>query len=493
MKNITKKIILPLFLIMALISCDHLLEEEPYSIIAPQTFFKTESDFNSAVIGAYTILLTGGLFGQHYTNTIVAFTWETNIPRTSVDYTLAFDPTYINAQRFWTSFYSLINQCNMIIMKLDEVNISEHAKNVLKGEAHFLRGMAYFELNRLYGGVPLHLEPTESLDNVLKPRSSIQDVYLQIITDLSIAENLLPLVNTFEKGRAAKGAAAGLLAKVYLTMAGNPLNDLSKLQLAREKLLEIVDPIDPKQSKSPYLFQLENNFQSLFLESVQRLPAIVSKYANENGPESVFEINFKGLEDGTPSCVYPHASSFNGRAGNLWIYNIFDANDYRREVTFCKAGDPYGNVRVQRKFPRTGSLWNNHENNWHYLRYADLILMLAEVENELNGPTDLAHRAINAIRTRARNANGTPRTVPADYSDISSKEQMRDLIYKERQLELAVEGQTWFDWLRTGRIRQMVEMQNSPNRVYRESCELLPIPMLEITLSKGVLEQNPGY
>jgi starch-binding outer membrane protein, SusD/RagB family len=67
------------------------------------------------------------------------------------------------------------------------------------------------------------------------------------------------------------------------------------------------------------------------------------------------------------------------------------------------------------------------------------------------------------------------------------------LIYKERQLELAVEGQTWFDWLRTGRLQQIVEMQNTPNRVYRESAELLPIPMLEITLSKGVLEQNFGY
>jgi hypothetical protein len=482
-------------LIFTMLSCNDFLTEQPYSIVAPNSFFKTKSDFNGAVVGAYTLLMTPQLYSWYYPNTLVGLTYETRIPTTFGEYTLGIDASYTYTQTTWTGFYAVINQCNLTLKKLSVAEIDEDAKNVLKGELLFLRGMVYFDLNRLYGGVPLHLKPSETIEDLSLPRSSIEDCYKQIILDLQEAENLLPLVNPFEKGRACKGSAAGLLAKVYLTMAGKPLEDVTKMQFAYDKLIEVIDTTDTSKSKQPYNYHLETDYQNLFIVSTARVIAVVSKYAVENGPESVFEINFKGLTDGTPGAIFPHAGSFNGRAAGTWIYNMYDNVDYRKDVAFCKTGDPYGAKATQRKFPRTGSLWNNHENNWYYLRYADLVLMLAEVENELNGPTNLALNAINAIRKRARNAGGTSVTTPADYTIVkaSSKEALRALIYKERELELAVEGQTWFDWQRTGRIKEMVETQNVAGRVYKQAIELFPIPIQEITLSKGVLTQNTGY
>lgn len=486
---------LTLLSLISMVSCSDLLTEKPYSIVAPNEFFKTESDFDNAVIGAYTLIMTPQMYSWYYPNMLVGLSWETGIATTLSEYSLSMDASYTYAQTTWTGFYALINQCNLTLVKLNDASIKEDAKKSLKGELLFLRGLAYFELNKLFGGVPLHLTPTESINNISKPRSSIFDCYTQIIDDLTQAEALLPYVNSYEKGRACKGSAAGLLAKVYLTMAGKPLNDLSKLKLAYNKLLEIIDPLNPSQSKLPYSYHLEKDFQDLFIISSSRLPAVVSKFADENGPESVFEINFKGLDDGTAGAIFPHASSFNGKKANLWIYNMYDNGDYRRDVTFARTGDPYGVKMTQRKFPRSGQLYNNHENNWYYLRYADLVLMLAEVENEMNGPTDLAFRAINSIRKRARNAGGILQGIPADYSSTNAltKEAFRALVYKERELEFAVEGQSWFDWQRTGRIKEMMEFQNAPNRVYKEAIELLPIPIQEITLSKGILTQNKGY
>jgi hypothetical protein len=478
-----------------MLSCNEFLTEQPYSIVAPNSFFKTKSDFNGAVVGAYTLLMTPQLYSWYYPNTLVGITYETRIPTTFGEYTLGIDASYTYTQTTWTSFYAVINQCNLTLEKLLGAEIDEDAKNVFKGELLFLRGMVYFDLNRLYGGVPLHLTPSEAIEDLSLPRSSVEECYNQIILDLQDAENLLPVVNPFEKGRASKGSAAGLLAKVYLTMAGKPLEDVTKLQLAHNKLIEIIDINDPSKSNQPYIYHLEADYQNLFIVSTARLIPVVSKYADENGPESVFEINFKGLTDGTPAAIFPHASSFNGRAASTWLYNMYDNVDYRKDVAFCKIGDPYGSKSTQRKFPRSGSLWNNHENNWYYLRYADLVLMLAEVENELHGPTNVALNAINAIRKRARNAGGTSVNTPADYTTntASTQETLRALIYKERQLEFAVEGHAWFDWQRTGRIKEIVEMQNVPGRVYKPAIELFPLPIQEITLSKGVLLQNKGY
>ena len=156
-------------LLISLVSCDEFLKEEPYSIVAPTSFFNTRSDFNSAVIGAYTLLMTPQMYSWYYPNTLVGLTYETRIPTTFVEYTLGIDAAYTYTQTIWTGFYAVINQCNLTLEKLSAAKIDEDTKKTLQGELLFLRGMVYFDLNRLYGGVPLHLKPTETIEDYLFP------------------------------------------------------------------------------------------------------------------------------------------------------------------------------------------------------------------------------------------------------------------------------------------------------------------------------------
>lgn len=484
-----KKIIIYIMPIvfLTLFSCKDFLTEEAYGVVAPNTFFKTESDFDSAVLGLYATLSNRNLYGWNAPATQVGLTYELTTSPNRPEYSLTFDATYVTSSLFWSGYYRLINQCNMILSKIDDADITEEVRDELKGETLFLRALAYFDLNRWYGGVPLHIEPTLSLDDSRKPRSTVAECYAQIIADLTNAETLLSVDNSRSIGRAKKVSAAGLLAKVYLTMAGLPLEDTSKLTLAHAKLLEIINPADPSVTNTPYNNALETDFQSLFTQGSRNEGVTV--LANENNVESVFEINFKSIGDGTEGNVFCNIGWVFGRKkASPWLWGLFDKNDYRRKVSFM-------NNKIQLKWPKTSAIWNDHESNWHYLRYADLVLMLAEVENELNGPTDLGLRAINAIRARARAADGTPRTKPTDYSivEASSKEVFRDLIHNERRMELAAEGSTWFDWQRTGKIQEMVDLQAAGNRNYNGRIELLPIPLQDYTLGEGLLTQNQGY
>ena len=480
------KYIIPVFL-LTLFSCEDFLTEDPISIVSPDSFFQSESDFNLAVLGAYGTLSGRALYGWWAPATQAGITLEVTTAPNKIEYQLSFDSTYGTAALFWGAYYKLINQCNLILSKIDDADIPEEVKKELEGETLFLRGLAYFDLTRLYGGVPLHLKPTLSVVDTSLPRASVAECYAQIIDDLKKAEAALLIENSFTKGRAAKVSAAGLLAKVYLTMAGEPLQDNSKLQLAHTKLLEIVNKDNPSVSKKPYVNALEADYQSLFVVGTKTGGVTVP--ANENGPESIFEINFTKIGDGTQGNVFPNVGwVFGNKRASPWLYKMYDDEDYRRSVS-------YKSNKIQLKWPKTTATFDDHESNWHYLRYADLVLMFAEVENEINGPTDLALRAINAVRERARNANGTPSAEPANYTAVeaTSQDVFRDLVEMERRIELALEGGTWFDWMRTGKIQEMVEMQNANGRVYRDAIKLFPIPLQDVSLSGGVLIQNPGY
>lgn len=477
---------LPVFF-LTLFSCEEFLTEEPIGVVSPSVFFKSESDFDFAVKGTYAALGARELYGWHVPVTQVGLTYELTTAASRPEYLLSFDATYATISYFWMGYYRLINQCNTILSQIDDADINDAIRDELKGEALFLRALAYFDLTRLYGGVPLHITPTLSLDDTAKPRATIAECYAQIIGDLMNAEALLLVENSFSVGRSKKISAAGLLAKVYLTMAGKPLEDTSKLPLAHAKLLEIVNPANPAVANAPYTNALEADYQSLFTQGTKNDGVTV--LANENGVESIFEINFTSIGDGTEGNVFCNTGwIFNTKKATTWLWNLFDINDYRRSVS-------YKSNKSQLKWPKTTAIFNDHESNWHYLRYADLVLMLAEVENELNGPSDLGLLAINAIRARARAADGTPRTEPADYSvvEATSKEVFRDLIYNERRIELSAEGVTWFDWQRTGKIEEMVDLQGAANRNYLERIELFPIPYQEFTLAGGLLTQNPGY
>ncbi|MBN8850527.1 MAG: hypothetical protein BGO55_31550 [Sphingobacteriales bacterium 50-39] len=480
--------------------CKKELIEDPLSTIAPTNFYKTQTDFETATNGVIGIHAGMDLYswGWHYMQTWPAGDYKRG-PGDPWE-NLSYAGDWYFSESVWTADYKQINNINLVLSKIDGVSFDESRKNALKGELLFLRAVAYFDLVRAFGKVPIHLTPTVSIENASLPEGEIKDVYAVVIKDLQDASGLLPLKNPYGPNYANQGAAVGLLAKVYITMAGHPLLDQTKWQAAIGQLEKIVDPANPSQSVQPYTYHLEPDYQNLFDLVVS--PAysgsggtakpVIGKPADKNGPEGVYEINYSTVA-GLLSAAFP--TSVSGLQCNDWLVNFFDPGDYRKEVTMVtKNNDPLGVMNLEKKFQSTGTTWNDNQNNWPYLRYANLILYLAEAENEVNGPTPLAFRCINAIRARARAADGTARAVPADYvaADATTADQFRALVYRERILEFSCEGEDWFDWIRTGTLKEEITFQGR-TQYYTDRLNFFPKPQAEITLAKGNLTQNTGY
>jgi starch-binding outer membrane protein, SusD/RagB family len=479
-----------------LFSCKKQLEEKPYSIISPATYYKTQADFETGTIGVIGLMSNALLYGQYLHYPVVYPSGDYDSPFYDIN-TMSYTSTSVWAMFPWDAQYRVIDNCNSVLSKIDGVDFDAEKKAALKGELIFLRANAYFDMVRMYGGVPISLAPTTTLDSVSKPRATTAQTYQVIIDDLKNAAGILPVVNPYGAGRATKGSAAGLLVKVYVQMAGRPLNDAAKWQEALTLVETLVNTSNPSTAASPYTYHLEADYQKLFWNVARTrvggtgLPTIAAP-ANENGPESVYEINYKNVS-GYPSCIYPE--SLAGITCSQWLADKFDPLDYRKRVTMVvDASDPLGGIRLHRKFQSTGDTYNNSDNNWPVLRFTDLVLLLAEAENEINGPTPLALSAINAVRARARNGSGTPSAIPANYTaaDAGTKDQLRLLIEKERIIELSCEGQTWYDWIRTNRL-QAIMTEQGRGLFYNADHELFPVPQGQIDITQGVLVQNPGY
>ena len=480
-----RSIIIPVLIALVIVplGCDlnSALEEEAFSFITSKDFYKTPSDANAAVMGVYGALHDPGLYGRDIEPMIVTTTGEVDGKGGWTEVNLNWEASYGRAETVWNAHYDGINRANAVLAYVPEIQMDETEKNRLLAESHFLRGLMYFNLVRFFGGVPLHLEPTETLADAIKPRSSAEEVYERIIEDLKTAAAGLPHKGQGDPARANSEAATALLAKVYLTMAGEPLQDLSKLAPAREELLKLVNPNDCAVGAAGHA--LEADFADLYWRVTK--PRQPSEPAVENGPESVFEINFSQRSD-VPGAAFPNNQlSVRNRLVTDWLVQKFDSTDYRLERTADETG-------LQIKYPMTGSINNNHDNNWPYMRFADVMLMFAEVENALSGPTDAALGCVNALRERARNADGTPRSEPAGFSlqEVRSQAEFHDIILEERMRELAIEGHLWFDLQRTGRLEQVITEQG---RNYDPRIELFAIPQNQIDLTKGQLTQNPGY
>jgi hypothetical protein len=352
------------------------------------------------------------------------------------------------------------------------------------GEAHFLRAHFYFNLVRWFGSVPLITRPLTQDEFYTQERASVEKLYEQIKADLNIAVTGLPLKSAMEPidlGRVSKGTAAGLLAKVFLTQ-GDFTN-------AAKWAKEVID------SKE---YSLYPDYARLFRKE------------GENGVESLFEIQATALE-----ASYAGATVFNMVQGvrgspNLgWGFNnpsddlvrSYESGDPRRDATVLYVGEvlPDGsgviednpsmeNERYNQKawVESHPGLQDNGPGNIRILRYADILLIAAESLNEINNPTE-ALKYLNQVRQRAR---GTRTTVLPDVVSVD-KVTLRERIWKERRIELAMEQQRWFDLVRTGQAEKV--MKNVGKNFIKGKHDLFPIPQTEIDLSEGKMTQNPGY
>jgi starch-binding outer membrane protein, SusD/RagB family len=522
MKNI--KIFIAVVLIgAATASCKKgFLQEEPTGFLIAENLYKNDAGVEAAINGCYNIMADYGGYGAGY------LTWMTvgsggyytnqdaNVDMASLTHT-SLNIWLVNNSP-WDQFYSAINMANDIIAKAPVGGASQVAKTKAVGEAHFMRGMLYFNLVRMFGGVPLSTEPT-TFENIYKPRASKDDVYALIIADLEKAKTMMTV--TPSVGRPSKWAAQALLGKVYIQMAGNQTAAQTQLwQKAKDELLPVV-------TNAGYI--LQPTFGALF------------SAGNENTKESIIEIQYTitgGPQGQFTNFFAPNGSTLtplatNGPFGrNRVNKDIFDKHrtqytgDPRIDVSYVFGSytrNTGGNVNVYpansgaqgwpyiKKYIDPNYVATYSNRNFVYLRYADVLLSLAEIENEINGPAN-AYQYVNQVLFRARNSVTPAAAAPADWSGMT-QEVFRDRIMRERRYELIGECHLWHDVRRRGAASLkafFIEHNTHPTFVSTgvnkdftyptddnsvKKLLLIPIPEKEINTNPLInpADQNFGY
>jgi hypothetical protein len=388
---------------------------------------------------------------------------------------LAVTATNGNVARDWRYLYEAIGVANVFLGKIDSIqdeSFSQVDRDRLKGEVTFIRAIHYFNLVRLWGGVPLVLKADDQGSSSL-PRSTVDQVYDQIITDLEYSAEKLPVTSSY-KGRIRRAAAHGLLAKVYATKGVT--KDYAKVLQYCDSVLS-----DGQYSLSP-------SYGDLF------------DGGHENTNESLFEIQFEANVAGNwgvqlflpPSLTQDGWKKFNTPSKEL--VEAYDeegdlirknANILFENVTGFYSDDIWGTLMPFSYKMKQPNAWNS-SNNIIYLRLADIILLKAEALNETGRVVEAAAE-LNKIRARVNLLPKNPAT----------QAEMRLVIERERMLELALEGHRWFDLKRTGRALEVMKVAGTrkPNQTYSyiDANDLLwPIPQSERDKNPA-LTQNPGY
>ena len=503
-----------------------------------ENFYQTENDFDLALAGVYNLLVRADYYNGRLVHYLEIASDDANPGDDALfnsllgndinDFTMT--PESYTTLNIFASSYIGIARANTTVDRIKISELSEVFKTQIEAESRFLRALYYFNLVRIYGNVPLILKEVTDPKEAQIPRTPVQMVYEQgIIPDLLFAaENLPPSYSNEDIARVTNWAAKGLLSKVYLTMGSF---NSSYYQNARELLWEII---------SSDKFALEEDFTSLYARE------------NEFGKESLFEINFMsgqyfynfegygigaynpqrngigsyynnfymprfrgsaymgeegafargGFGIGIPTTSNdPRGENYNVPAGTA-IVELFAEGDLRKEVTILdyyttaeEEGLPVDydiapfNVNKYTDYEETEN--GEADDNFFILRLADVYLMFAEAENEINnGPTPDAYEYLNKIKRRAF---GLPihETSDLDYNNLDYM-QFLDKVYHERRLELAFEGQRWFDLIRRPqRAIQILQTQGKSN--VTEHRLFLPIPQYVIEETEGVITQNPGY
>ena len=381
---------------------------------------------------------------------------------------------------FWNGQYQNINLCNQVLDNIPAIKMDATLQARYLAEAKFVRAYSYFRLVRAFGDVPLRLATPKDASGYNIPRTPKASVWTAIEQDLTDAANVLPQTYSgADIGRATKGAAIGLHAKVAMYQS---------------KWSDVVTLTNQVMTMGYSLFP---NFDQLF------------RVSNENSSESLFEIQCAlviGNNDASNS-QYSQVQGVRGITGGGWGFNIptqdlvneFETGDPRENATIIFRGqttssgdaipgtvtNPMYNHKSYVPFSDYVSGYNEGcQQNVRVLRYADVLLMNAEANAQL-GNSAAALASLELVRARARAGNNAilPRVTTTD------KTQLLNAIYHERRVELAMEFDRYFDVIRQGRAATVF----GPKGWKANKNEVWPVPQSEIDLSVGILSQNPGY
>ncbi len=497
------------------------LEEVPIGILAPEGYYKSLSNVEAVLYGAYGNMASSNYYGGELSMALELLSDMTDVALNYSDYAdlSPFIHTANNSYPFdiWATSYELIGIVNNAIFGVSEVNASQEDKDRYEAEARFIRATIYYHLVMLFGEIPYidNVDPG-LLSEVTK--SSVNDVFNGIAEDLIFAKEHLPMQhpNNDQRTRPSKGSAATALASVYLTI-GN-------FEEAYNNAKWVID------NKAELDYDLEPDYQDLWRYDVQDL-----------SKEYIFAVDFLGnmrgdndapnytLENdhGLGACQGVEGASVPYRGWSMLVpsqkvYDDWDSLDYRRKVCYDdslmlkdKLIHPYTDFEIPlphvAKFTRFCGVRKSNTAGWrsdmNYVvyRYAEVLLIAAEAANEI-GKTEEGAGYVNQVRERARrggvinfDGNGygifAPSAVPADVSLGMSKDDFRTMVLEERRIELAFEYKRWYDIKR----RDLGEEVFGPNgrepqpRFDKAKHYLLPIPQKELDVSPNLNPQNFGY
>lgn len=501
--TMNKKIIIYAMLLLTLFSsCKKWVDYNPREDfrITELDYLKSETDYRTMAISTYTpmqwmtymtmigdIATNNSVSGGENASDVLSF-------QQIDDYTHT--PINANLTEVWQAAYEGINRCNYMHQYKDANPAGEQinfaGKDALYGEVYFLRAFYYFSLVKMFGDVPLFVDRRLSLSDSKKlQRAPKADVYRQIEADLQRAINSLPAIQV-QKGRITKYAAQALMGKVLLY---------------QNKYTEAITFLQPIIDANA--FSLVSNFGAIFLAS------------GENGPESVFEIQYSntspyynwggvtrgqgnlavqmcGIRGLNGSSAMPYASGWSFNLPTQQLANAYTAGDQRKAVTILdieayKNANPSFNITYQvapykntgfynqkyhpRKGETSGQVELNYLNNYRTIRYADVLLMAAEAYTKAATPNfTRAQTYLNLVRRRAFGNNNNDVTATGDA--------LYQAILDERHLEFAMEGEYFFDLVRTNQTNKITGFVKGKHEVF-------PIPQVEVDISG--LKQNPGY
>ncbi len=496
--------------VLSLFGCTD-LAEEPVGLLAPEAFFKSATDVESAVMGAYADIASEGFYGRKLVLSLqlrsdMCDIGDRNTPgrRQQVnDFSMDSNNGMVTA--FWPKAYRIIGTANTAIAGAELVEQNTEVTQ-LAAEATFIRAFVYYHLVRLFGDIPYIDFAITNPDDVKElAKTSEAEVYQNIIADLEFAKQNLPdTPPSGARSRATAGTAAAYLASVHLTLG----ND----QEAYDEAKFVID------NRDQFGYALMEDFAELY-----------DGFNNEGLAEHIFMVDFQRDYAGTAGqgtdwmgAITGVRSVFLPTVGSGWsvsvpsfeVFDTWDDRDYRKDVSFVDSAyldqaltqwvgydqfaPNHGSPR-----PHIAKYWanpGNHtgegggsDNNYSAMRYAEVLLTAAEAAINLGGRDAEAVGYINQVRARARNWNGTMTTFPAD---LTGAEDLTFEVREERRLELAFEYKRWYDIKRWGIGDAVFNGPGSlePHANFDATRDYyFPLPQDELDRNENLKPQNTGY
>ncbi len=494
--------------------CSSFLDEAAPSNLTPESFYTIPDHAEAAIASVYAdtrfIGGDGGIFSSTWQLLEAPTGTSTTETAQNSDlnnlYSLTYDGNTQHVINWWNGLYRVIAQANLVLEKVPGITpMDESQKKRILGEARFLRAWAYFYAVRLWGDVPIITKPQTVTSEDFSPIRSPQEAVYKLIVDDLIAAEAAGFSWMDVRGRVSLAAVKSQLSKVYLTMAGKPLNKgAAYYKLAADKSNEVITYADA----NPGTINLFPTYSDVHKESLK------------NRTEHIFMLQYNVLVAGNPmGNMLPNFKpvTFAGPGGTgstiptPAFYNSYESGDLRtkdQEGYFYTSyytngsGAPFslGAPYIFKHFNTTafgasgvpGSRNNNL--NVPLIRFAEVLLIYAEAQNESGGPNMAAYDAFKRIRDRAKLI--TPAIGTYNQSTF------REAVWRERWHELCYEGITWFDMVRLQKVYNEItngfdnfvgHINKSTNQPLQSKHLLFPLGIQEMNNNPNLKPQNPGY